>query len=143
MPGYTNPLLIPYPVPADSLESAVQAIPEATAKKLNDLIAAISGVAPGPVTALGVNGANGWAGEIWYAARAGLVTMTFWTTKANFVADDVISLPAPLGFRPPRTWFGSASLNGNARDVYLDAAGILRTGAAGNGGVRGNLTYPI
>lgn len=149
MPGATTPLNIPYPVAGDTMAACVTTIPQLQAERVNDLLAAVSGVAP-----------TAWADctmrtnfdhiigvRTQIIRRAGMVTLALgvnFTAAGNWAAG-VWAFTLPAGFRPSRNLYvdGTALSDGVNRSLILQTDGAVTIRFAGTGAIVGTVTYAV
>ena len=146
MPGYTSHLAIPYATDSDSARDAISVIPQQAAEKVDDLISAIPGVNPAPWAVLTDLG-GGWGSGTTYTRRAGMASVNFATTKASWIAGEIVGR-LPAGYRPTLLthshYLWVAALNtATPVSIYIDPDGFIRTTVAGSGGgLLGEVTFP-
>jgi hypothetical protein len=144
MPGLTVPLNIPYPIAGDSLESAVQATPQALAEKINDLLNALAPVAAVPWTTLAMPGA--WSAQnTAYARTAGMVSISISGTNGSPIANGELLCTLPPNFRPSRIvpGWGYNSTSGAWFPFTVRTNGECRTAVAGTNGLFGMAVFPV
>lgn len=148
MPGYTNPLAIPYPVDADAARDAISTIPKAAAEKTNDLLAALTGLNPGALDLdplLGPNCVTSAEGSDAYR-RAGFASIHLYMRAAGPVAAGNTIVALPIGWRPPRVVRGVFSTTGSTHAaVTLLTSGSMycEVALATNALLWGTLVYPV
>lgn len=140
MTSYTNPLLIPYPDATDSLKAAVSTIQQAQAQKINDLLAALSAVAPTAPATLTLG--SGWTGTVTYARRAGITVVVLAAVKASYAINEVIAT-LPVGHRPAMITYASGQSGPNLRNFYVTTTGQITTNDANTNGIFGTVALAV
>lgn len=88
---------------------------------------------------------SGWTGTAQYTKTlAGQVTVVLQLNKANFVNNEVVAGPLPVGFRPAITTvavgINSAGSN-EPRGWYIDQAGAIMAAGTNTGSIWGSMSY--
>lgn len=148
MVAFTTPLNFPYPTAGDSLKDVVSTIPQQAAERMNDALAAISGVSPAGPVAVGyqpsfvasVTGTNVFR-------RAGMATLQVgftYTGVGNWGSGGWVGT-VPAGYRPPGTIYFPVVSNDwtSTRWMELGSNGVLLIRTVGSGVTIGAITYAI
>lgn len=151
MPGYTSPLLIPYPVSADTMQDALSVIPQQQAEKVDDLLVAYTGVAP--VSWVSPALAAGWAalGDVGlgpeatrYARGASMVTLLVAQTKASIGANEaLLSAALPVGYRPAHPIRALGQYSGVIRLFHVLPSGVVASSVATTSGIIGSVSFYV
>lgn len=148
MPGYTAPMQIPYPTPGDTLRDAVSTIPAAAATKVNDLLAALQGVAAANVALVHSSSFNP-TGTFPTTAfrRAGMVTVVMGADKNGWGGGETVAT-LPVGYRPAFNVyaFGLRTSDAGPIPLLITSGGLIQTVTAspvGSGGLKGHFTIAV
>ncbi len=151
MPGYTDPLAIPYPVAGDTMRDAVSTIAQQAAEKVDDLLSAVPGV--NPSARVNITAAAGWtvSGDAGVWRRAGMAHLHVRVTRNGNTAWGASATIAtvPVGYRPlAGVVYASGVVNssGSSTPLFVTSAGdvvAVFAQPAGSSGLNVDIAYAI
>lgn len=141
MVSYTTPLNIPKPDATDTVKAALVTVLPAMAEQIDDLITALSAVAPTAWADAPL--ATGWTGNVRYKRLAGIVVVNMPPVlKATWAVGDLIAT-FPVGFRPSEAQRGMGQSGGALRGVVVNPDGTLKSDFNTGTGIYGTFAYAL